>query len=189
MWRKIQDVGLSEDYRADRKIRSTLLLPQCLAYLPKKDVVSAFDELKESVKSEFTKSKVNEFYTYFEEYYVAKTIIKRGRYNKKIIERDEPMFAISLWNIHDRLMDDMPRTNNCCESWHNSFTGILNNHPLIYELIDALRHEQNKIESMILKIKTGVVKTKAKKEESASNLMKFYDPNKKLETLNNLALL
>ncbi|RNA09464.1 hypothetical protein BpHYR1_042377, partial [Brachionus plicatilis] len=105
MWRKIQDVGLSEDYRADRKIRSTLLLLQCLAYLPEKDVVSAFDELKESVKK----------------YYVAKTIIKRGRYNKKIIERDEPMFSISLWNIHDRLMDDMPRTNNCCESWHNSF--------------------------------------------------------------------
>ncbi|RNA12651.1 hypothetical protein BpHYR1_000781 [Brachionus plicatilis] len=100
------------------------------------------------------------------QYYVAKTIIKRGRYNKKIIERDEPI-----------LMDVMPRTNNCCESWYNSFTGILNNHPLIYELIDALRQEQNKIESMILKIKTDVVKAKAKKEEAASNLMKYFDIN------------
>lgn len=67
MWHKIQDFRLSEGYRADRKIPSASFLPQCLAYLPKNDVISAFDELKESAKSELTNSKFNEFYTYFKD--------------------------------------------------------------------------------------------------------------------------
>ncbi|CAF1071810.1 unnamed protein product [Brachionus calyciflorus] len=129
-----------------RKILNLAERPQCLAYLPIEDVVSGFEELKESHKTILMDQRLADFYDYVEQTYVVKYGITRGRYNKKINTLKDAMFNISLWNVNDRVTKDLPKTNNYCESWHNSFTGILNTHPLIYELIDKLRNEQNRTE-------------------------------------------
>ncbi|CAF1127107.1 unnamed protein product [Brachionus calyciflorus] len=91
------------------------------------------------------------------------------------------MFKISLWNVNDRVTKDLPKTNNYCESWHYSFTDILNTHPLIYELIDKLRNEQNRTEKNVIKIKTGQGKSKnlAKEDVQIQNILSNYDPKKK----------
>lgn len=44
----------------------------------------------------------------------AKLCSARGR-------RRRPLFTISLWNVHGRVEQDIPRTNNSIEGWHDSF--------------------------------------------------------------------
>lgn len=40
--------------------------------------------------------------------------------------------------------EDLPRTNNAIEGWHNCFTSILNQcHPSIWKFILALKKEEN----------------------------------------------
>ena len=35
--------------------------------------------------------------------------------------RAPPMFQHSLWNVYDRVMNNLPRTTNGVEGWHNAF--------------------------------------------------------------------
>ncbi|CAF1116019.1 unnamed protein product [Brachionus calyciflorus] len=116
--------------------------------------------------------------------------------NLKLIENndlfcDDAMFKLQLWHINSRINENFPRTNNFCETWHNSFSGILNAHSLVYELIDAFRSEQNKIEQKLLQHKIGKLKQKSKKSDilSIQKILSTYDKNNKMETLNLLSLL
>ncbi|CAF0711159.1 unnamed protein product [Brachionus calyciflorus] len=65
----------------------------------------------------------------------------RGRGVKYSTIHRKPKYLIELWSIHKRLIDDIPRTTNYCESWHNAFGNMLKKHPNVYCLIDSLRHE------------------------------------------------
>ena len=86
-------------------------------------------------------------------------------------------------------MAGIPRTNNYCESWHNSFSSLLNSHPLIYELIDTIRTEQNKTETMLLKLNTFVVRKSVKNvDETIIQILKCYNPDNKIETINKFLL-
>ncbi|CAF1082914.1 unnamed protein product [Brachionus calyciflorus] len=69
----------------------------------------------------------------------------------------KPKYLIELWIFHKRLIDDIPRTTNYCESWHNAFRNMLKKHPNVYCLIDSLRHENKKIENKLLKARTGLI--------------------------------
>ena len=86
---------------------------------------------------------------------------------------------IELWSIHGRILDDIPRTTNFCESWHNSFGNMLKKHPNFYSLIDSLRRENKKIENKLLKARTGLVVSKHAKssnlDERLKELLKGYN--------------
>lgn len=189
MWRKIQEVCLSVEYVKNTNVYKKLVMPQCLAYLPPEDVRDGFFLIKESFDISDAKLKI--FFDYFQNNYVVKEKEKRGRFNKKIIVYEDPLFDISLWNVNSRINENFPRTNNCCESWHNSFAGILNKHPLVYELINAMRHEQNRMETNLLKIRTGKLQKKTSKSdiENVQKILSNYNKNNLLETLNLLSLL
>lgn len=50
---------------------------------------------------------------------------------------------ISLWNCFHSVLEDLPKTNNACEGFHNGFASVLGaHHPTIYKLIDSLKDEQ-----------------------------------------------
>ena len=38
---------------------------------------------------------------------------------KSLCVRSKPRFGIDLWNVHDRVKKNLPRTNNEVESWHS----------------------------------------------------------------------
>ncbi|RNA40053.1 hypothetical protein BpHYR1_029024 [Brachionus plicatilis] len=157
--------SIKNDYSTNKFMREKLILPQCLAYLPCNDVIIVFNEPKTS--EDLSDTRVKDFYDYVEENYVVKYSVKRGQ--------KTPTFSTDLLNVHDRLMQDLPKTNNACESWHNSLSGLLNVHPLINELIDALIKEQNKMETNWLKFNSGLIV----KNSSSLNDDSFvkYDPS------------
>ena len=54
-----------------------------------------------------------------------------------------PLFPIDMWNVHSRVRNNTPRTNNAQEGFHSAFNGTL---PVaghtIWHLIRALRKEE-----------------------------------------------
>ena len=50
---------------------------------------------------------------YFEDTFIGRPTRRNGR--------RAPQFPISLWNVHDRVEEGLPRTNNTVEGWHRSF--------------------------------------------------------------------
>lgn len=136
LWRKIQEKGLTGLYRDDETIRSFSKMLLALAYVPPSDVAAAFDELSEQAPRE-----LQPVYDYWEDNYIG-----RQRRNR----RSAPLFGIPLWNVHDRIGSDLPRTNNSVEGWHRAFQQTLGcHHPTIYKLMEQLRAEQDFVEQKI----------------------------------------
>ena len=48
-----------------------------------------------------------------------------------------------MWNMHERILDDLPRTNNSLEGWHNHMLANVNcYHPIIWKFLQILKREQ-----------------------------------------------
>ncbi|CAF1691384.1 unnamed protein product, partial [Adineta ricciae] len=63
---------------------------------------------------------------------------------------------IELWNVYDRVSENLPRTNNSIEGWHNAFAQRVSiAHPTINKLTDKIRTEQSKFELDIALIRLG----------------------------------
>jgi hypothetical protein len=68
--------------------------------------------------------------------YFERTWIGRGRARP-------PRFNLEMWNNRGIILEQMPRTTNSAESWHNVFLKIFHrHHPNPYKLLDALLDEQ-----------------------------------------------
>ncbi len=78
-----------------------------LPFVPVKDVISAFSEIKKAAPSKFSVMT-----KYFETWYIGDF-----KKNSKVL-RKIPCYPISMWNVHARVLADDPRTNNSLESWH-----------------------------------------------------------------------
>ena len=163
VWRKNQELGLAGIYKSSEHIRKLLKLPQILAFVPVEDVVDLFQEIFLSLReleSDY-KGKIVEFYEYFEKYYVGGILEvnkSRGRKPKypKPVERYEPMFKIEQWSVYSGILNQISRTNNFTEAWHNSFSSMLRKHPLVYSLIDSFRKEQRLVEDNMIRLNAGI---------------------------------
>lgn len=61
-----------------------------------------------------------------------------------------------LWNVYDRVMANLPRSNNSVEGWHNAFANrVAVAHPTIKKLAEKIRREQSKFEVDIAQILQG----------------------------------
>ncbi|CAF1988425.1 unnamed protein product [Rotaria magnacalcarata] len=108
------------------------------------DIVMAFD----LVAGQFDDD-ADDFLDYFEKTWIGEPR-RRGTGRKK------PLFDHKLWNIYDRIIADIPRSNNSVEGWHNSFASrVPINHPNIIKLAEKIRREQSKFEIDIAKILQG----------------------------------
>jgi hypothetical protein len=110
LWRHLQQNGLTDEYNKGKKIYKSFQLLKCLPFLPVADVVDGFNLVKSKSPVEF-----NPMLDYFETYYIGN--FKR---NSKSI-RETPLFPICLWNVYDRVLVDLARTNNSLEVWHKNF--------------------------------------------------------------------
>ncbi len=166
MWRKIQELGLAGIYKSDEKLRKILKLPQILAFVPAEDVPDLFrdlfNELKESTTYLEYKPALLEFYQYFEKYYVGSFEVPKKKPGRQPRVPPppvykQPVFDVAKWSVYSRILDQISRTNNFTEAWHNAFSSILGNHPLIYSLVDSMRKEQKRTEDNLLRLRAGIV--------------------------------
>ncbi|CAF3244398.1 unnamed protein product, partial [Rotaria sp. Silwood2] len=76
--------------------------------------------------------------------------------------RKNPQFNHKLWNVYDRVVATIPRSNNSVEGWHNAFANrVALNHPNIVKLSKKICREQSKFEVDMAKILQGHnIKTK-----------------------------
>ena len=110
LWKHVQSYGLVEKYSSDKEFYKAFQRLKALPFVPCVDVVYAFKVIKCNSPVEF-----NLMLEYFETYYIGKLKI-----NSKSV-REEPMFAIEIWNVYERIEKDLPRTNNNLEAWHKVF--------------------------------------------------------------------
>jgi len=68
--------------------------------------------------------------------------------------------------MHDRVNDGLPRTNNSVEAWHRSFQQTADcHHPSVYKLVDQFRKEQDHVEQMVERFRSGYRQPEASKSK------------------------
>ena len=106
-----------------------------LAFVPLADIDTAFDDLFTEIRNNFDND-MDEIFDYFEDTYIGR-IRRNGR-------RDNPMFPKEMWNMYNRCRNNLPRTNNNVEGWHNGVQKHVNAcHPNFWKFLDVLKKEEN----------------------------------------------
>ena len=126
-----------------------------LAFLPPTDVVTGFD----LVAGEFDDD-ADDLLDYFEKTWIgepfALSTCQSHNFAFLGVGRKKPQFDHTLWNIYDRVVADLPRSNNSVEGWHSAFaTRVAIAHPTVKRLADKIRREQSKFEIDIAQLLQG----------------------------------
>lgn len=126
-----------------------------LAFLPPEDVNPLYEKLMEEPFFNTNAALLVEFIHYFERTWIGTTIGRR---------KVAPMFEVGLWNCFHSVLEDLPKTNNSCEGFHNAFSAILGAaHPTIYKLIDSFKDQQALTELKIQQVIAGTTLPPKKK--------------------------
>ena len=134
---------------------------QSLAFVPTDRVIDAFEGLVTSLDPE-TDELLGDFLVYFETTWIG--IVQRGR-------RRRPLFDIDLWNVHDRVENNLPRTNNYIEGWDDACdqrVGVT--HRTIRRLVTKNRKDQANNELLLEQISAGISVGPSKKIYQTLNL-------------------
>ncbi|CAF1522447.1 unnamed protein product [Adineta ricciae] len=68
--------------------------------------------------------------------------------------RTKPQFSIELWNVYDRLISNLPHSNNSIEDWHNAFVHQVSiGHSTSLKLTEKIPVKQSKFEIDIARIR------------------------------------
>jgi hypothetical protein len=103
------------------------------------------------------------------------------------------VFEHKIWNIYDRVVGNLPRSNNSVEGWHSAFaTRVSIAHPTIIKLTEKIRREQSKFEVDVAQLMQGI-QPKPKKacyrklDERIARVVHGYDPTQIDQYLKNIA--
>jgi hypothetical protein len=102
------------------------------AFLPEEDVIFGFDYLKSEIYENF-----KDILKYTQKNYIVK--LKLDKDGELI--RAYPRFPINSWNLHDRVLKNLPRTNNSVESWDGSYSHNKKG-MTVDKVVQAFRKEQ-----------------------------------------------
>ena len=170
-------------YKNNEEARILLKCLLSMAFVPEADVIEVFEELQDSC-DKFPD--LIDVITYFEETYIGRLYRRR---------RLPPRYAISLRNMNERTLCELPRTNNAVEGWHRAFqTSVGASHPSIFKLIEKLHLEQSGSERILAKLHAGetFAKFSKKKYEKLNDrletILADYDFRFKIDFLKGLAL-
>lgn len=163
LWRKVQQLNLATAYRNDMHLRMHVKMMLSLSFVPVSDVPAAFEDLVDDCPPLMVP-----LTEYWEDTYIGRQ--RRGR-------RANPRYALHLWNMRDRVIDNLPRTNNSVEAWHRSFQQTVDcHHPSVYKLVEHFRQEQSHYELKIERFHAGIRQLEASKS-------KYVRLNRRLQAL------
>ena len=148
LWMKIQELGLQAWYNQPGGENSLLMkMFTALAFVPINLVPDAFNALLDSLDAGVDQL-LADFLIYFEAIWIR--VVQRGR-------RRNPTFPIDLWNVKDRAVDDLPRTNNYIEGWHKNFNMRVEiSHPSPRKLFLKIRREMSDFELFVEQYCAGI---------------------------------
>ena len=158
---------------------------QALVFFPRKDVIEIFKYISQTAPVSF---KV--ILDYFEEYYIG-VLVDPSR--KNATKRLVPLFPISMWNCYDRVMNDLPRTNNPLESWHKLFETDVKKYSTVNNLVEQFRVEQHLTETYYVQLTSGDYYKRNRKnverDERIKLILSEYKKENFVITLDNLSKL
>ncbi|CAF2249018.1 unnamed protein product [Rotaria magnacalcarata] len=144
IWRNIQNHGLQKKYQEDKSFHLNIKKLIALAFVPVLDVIKAYESIVDDFEDD-----ADEFLDYFEKTWIEERK-KRGTGRKK------QRFPVELWNVHDRVSQNLPHSNNSIEGCHNAFAQHVSiTHPTINKSTAKIRTEQSKFEIDIAQIRLG----------------------------------
>lgn len=118
LWRKVQELGLTREYRENEEVRMQVRMCAALAFLRPEDISDGWLEIH-SKSPDVTK--LAEFFDYFVE---------------RWLENDE--IPVSLWSCYGR----RHRTTNAVEGWHSKINNMLvKRNPKVKDVIGVMRTE------------------------------------------------
>ena len=134
VWRRIQNNNLSGIYKQNPDFAIRVRKFLALAFVPPQQVHHYMQLLMiEEINRE--DRLLVDFITYFQSTYVGQ-MVNGVEFPGK--------YPYHLWNMYQRVKDNLPRTNNSLEGWHNGFARDLPNHPAIPKLAAKYQTEQHK---------------------------------------------
>lgn len=170
-------MGFQTLYNENEAIRLSIKKLVALAFLPVADVVDAFDNMNFDPQ-------LRELIDYFEDEFIG--VIRR---RVRVI----PRIPIAVWNVLDRVQQNIPRTNIAIEGWHNALNSTVSNaHINCYELMKYFQNEQSNVENKLTRQAAGVVDIRRQAkylriDNNLRNLVNNYDPLNKDQFLRGVA--
>ncbi|KAL4127383.1 hypothetical protein QTP88_011555 [Uroleucon formosanum] len=158
-WRKIQALGLSNEYNLNSEISNYPKIFFGLPFLKPEDVENCFTDDIVSILPQ--NKKVETFTDYILNTYMT----------------PDCDFPPSLWAMYS---GSIIRTTNSCEAFHSKFNGMFYSaHPNIYKFVDVLKNVQK---DTCIKIRSSSQRKKIRREicekqEFLRNQMMKYDVN------------
>ena len=135
--RKVTEIGLKKEYESNPEFNMLVKSLLALTFVPENDVLERFQELVDKfddlVEIHPELERVNELYSYVELYYI------RGRERPQGRGRAPAKYPIALWNHYADALNDVPRTANAVEGYHNGLNSLfLASHPTLWKLLAGL---------------------------------------------------
>lgn len=162
IYRKIQALGLQTKYGTNKKFNHHIKMITCLAFVPIEDMVAAYQALLKLAS--FKEPEEVAFVQYFEKTYIGS-------------ERRLPMFERATWNVRYAIENNIPKTTNSVEGFHNRLKHGMRHqsHPALGLLMDVLKaeYELHRFE----RIKNDMSKkvTDSSTQKKLSNIMADYE--------------
>ena len=142
IWRKIQACGLQGRYQEEPAFAEDAGKIAALAFVRDNDVNRYFGLLSQNIDND-----LDPVLDYVEEYYLG--VLRRGVFRR-------PRFPYTWWGVLDRVRDNLPRTNNSVEGWHNGFNQHVGcHHANIWKLIDVIRNDDDVSKVNLIQILGG----------------------------------
>ncbi|CAF3330513.1 unnamed protein product [Rotaria sp. Silwood2] len=104
IWRHIQENGLSTKYDDDDNFRLNVRKLLSLPFVPASEVIEAFELIADEFDDE-----ADTLVEYYEKTWI-------GEKKKRGAGRKKPKFNNELWNVYERIINDLPRSNNSVEA-------------------------------------------------------------------------
>ena len=155
---------LLKKYRNDLQSWEYFQIISALPFLPPNLVKRGFDAASESIPDGW-----ESFTEYVERTYIRGNQGQSGRYK------------IRMWNVYDRVKNDLPRTNNSLEGWHRGVNKMLNiSRPSIWRLLKFIKTELDRQSVRYNNVIRSSEKQKRRKEqikdENIKNLVLKFKP-------------
>ncbi|XP_025191560.1 uncharacterized protein LOC112591837 [Melanaphis sacchari] len=167
VWRRLQNLVFQRRYIEDSEFALQVRMMAALSFVPEEDVENAWNELLDSelLNEEILTPLPN----YFEDTWI-------GRLDRR--KRRKPaLFPVSLWNCFKYIFENIPRTNNSVEGWHNGIASSLNAcHPTIWKCIGLFKKEESLVRLQVEQLITGnTMGVKRKYKDHAERIKKICD--------------